>query len=369
MISKDFFIALDELEKQKKIKKETFISALEAALTAAYNKNYGEAKNSAVKLDPEKNKIFIYSYKNVVEEVDDPNKEISVEDAKKIKKSYELGDKVIEEEKTKNFGRIAAQTAKQVINQKIKEAERSNILEEISEKEDKLITGIVKRKDATNVYVEIVGTTIEAIMSNKDQIPGENYEMNSRIKVYVKKIKEGYKSVLVEVSRSSILFIRRLFELEVPEIENGDIEIINIVREPGKRTKIAVHSDNPNIDVIGSCVGNKSMRIGNIINEANGEKIDIVKYSEDYKEYITAALSPATVLNVSIIGENESRVIVPDDKLSLAIGRKGENVRLAARLTGWKIDVKPESYLTDTSDFASTEDISEDIDNIDDMFE
>ena len=344
MINKDFFQALDELEAQKKINKEQFLETLEAALTSAYKKMYGEAKNALVKLNPEKNTIKIYSYKTVVNEVEDPDKEISLEDARAIKKSYDVGDSVVNEESTKDFGRIAAQKAKQVVMQRLKEIERQMAISELSEKEDELLTTVVKRIDNGNIYVQIAGSHTEGIMTENDQIPGEKFNVGDRIKVYVKKIKESFKGTQVQVSRGNIGFVRKLFELEIPEIASGDVVIKNIARDAGNRTKVAVFSDKPNIDALGACVGNRGVRINTIVSEMNGEKIDLVLYSDDPLEYIARALSPAKVLSVET---NESlkasRVVVPDDKLSLAIGKSGQNVRLAARLTGWKIDVKPAS--------------------------
>lgn len=305
---------------------------------------YGEAKNALVKLNPEKNTIKIYSYKTVVNEVEDPDKEISLEDARAIKKSYDVGDSVVNEESTKDFGRIAAQTAKQVVMQRLKEIERQMAISELSEKEDELLTTVVKRIDNGNIYVQIAGSHTEGIMTENDQIPGEKFNVGDRIKVYVKKIKESFKGTQVQVSRGNIGFVRKLFELEIPEIASGDVVIKNIARDAGNRTKVAVFSDKPNIDALGACVGNRGVRINTIVSEMNGEKIDLVLYSDDPLEYIARALSPAKVLSVET---NESlkasRVVVPDDKLSLAIGKSGQNVRLAARLTGWKIDVKPAS--------------------------
>lgn len=344
MVNKDFFQALIDLEEQKGINKDYFIESLEAALTSAYKKNFGEAKSAFVKLNPEKNTIKIYSYKTVVAEVLDSDKEISLVEAKLIKKSYKIGDVVQEEVTPKNFGRIAAQTAKQVVMQRLREAERSKLMDEVNTKQDELVTGIVRRIEGDNIYVDLGMTQIEGVLALKDQIPGEKYKINDRIKVVVKTIKEGYASSYVQLSRSSASFVRKLFELEVPEIANGEIIIKNIVREAGYRTKMSVYSHNKNLDCIGACVGNKGMRVNEIVNELNGEKIDIIPYSEDAGEYIISALSPATVLYIHTNPEDKtSLAVVPDDKLSLAIGKSGQNVRLAARLTGWKIDVKAKS--------------------------
>jgi len=346
MINKDFFQALEDLENEKKIDKETFISALENALTSAYKKMYGEGKSARVMLNPDRGLIRIFSYKTVVEEVADPDKEISLEEAKLIKKSYKVGDTVENEESTKDFGRIAAQTAKQVVMQKIKEKEREKALADISEKEDELLTTIVKRIDNGTVYVQIANSNVEGIMLPTDQIPGEKFQVGERVKVYVKKIKDSFKGPQIQVTRSNVGFVRKLFELEIPEVASGEVKIKNISRDPGNRAKVAVFSENANIDPVGTCVGNHGIRINTIVSELNGEKIDLVEYTEDALEYIARALSPAKVISVETNESlNASRVIVPDDKLSLAIGKSGQNVRLAARLTGWKIEVKPESSL------------------------
>ncbi len=347
MINKDFFQALEDLQAEKKIDKDTFIQTLETALTSSYKKMYGEAKSALVKLNPEKNTIRIYSYKTIVDNVEDPDKEISLAEARLIKKSFKVGDIVQTEESTKDFGRIAAQTAKQVVMQKLKEMERQNALDELSEKEDELLTTIVKRIDNGTVYVQISNSHTEGVMLPSDQIPGEKFNVGDRVKVYVKKIKDSFKGTQIQVTRSNIGFVRKLFELEIPEVANGDIVIKNIARDPGNRTKVAVYTSKQNIDPIGTCVGFHGQRIDTIISELNGEKIDLIEYTDDPLEYIARALSPAKVLSVET---NESlkasRVIVPDDKLSLAIGKNGQNVRLAARLTGWKIEVKSESSVS-----------------------
>ena len=350
MINKDFFQALDDLQTEKKIDKQVFIETLEQALTSAYKKMYGEAKSAMVRLVPEKNTIKVYSYKTVVDEVTDPDKEISLAEAKLIKKSYKVGDQVLSEESTKDFGRIAAQTAKQVVMQKLKEMERAIAVSELSEKEDELMTTIVKRIDNGTVYVQLSSSHTEGVMLPSDQIPGEKYTVGQRIKVYVKKIKDSFKGPQIQVTRSNIGFVRKLFELEIPEVASGDVVIKNIARDPGNRTKVSLMPTKPNIDPIGTCVGYRGQRIDTIVSEMNGEKIDLIEYSDDPLEYIARALSPAKVLSVET---NESlmasRVIVPDDKLSLAIGKNGQNVRLAARLTGWKIEVKSESSVANTT--------------------
>lgn len=366
MVNKDFFQALKDLEEQKGIDSAYFIEALESALTSAYKKNFGEAKSAFVKLNPEKNTIKIYSYKTVVAEVLDCDKEISLAEAKLIKKSYKIGDTIQEEVTPKNFGRIAAQTAKQVVMQRLREAERSKVMDEVNTKQDELVTGIIRRIEGKNVYVDLGITQVDGVLAEKDQIPNEKYNINDRIKVVVKTIKEGFNAPYVQLSRSSVSFVRKLFELEVPEIASGEIVIKNIVREAGFRTKMSVYSQNKSLDVIGACVGNKGMRINEIVNELNGEKIDIIPYSEDASEYIVRALSPANVLYIHTNPEDKtSLAVVPDDKLSLAIGKAGQNVRLAAKLTGWKIDVKAKSAVPSLN----LEDEEKDIATFDNLFD
>ena len=325
--SKDFFLALDQLEKEKKINKEFFISALESALVSAYKKNFGEARSAEVKLNPEKGTIKVYAYKTIVDEVEDPDKQISLEEAKQIKSSYKVGDIIAEEVTPKNFGRIAAQTAKQVVMQRLREAERENLSTELNSK-----------------YVELSGTETEGVLGEKDIIPGEKLEIGQHIKVHIKRVRDNGYGAEVQVSRTTPVFVRKLFELEVPELVSGDVEIKSIAREAGNRTKISVTSKDPNIDAVGTFVGPRGSRINAVLDELGGEKIDIVRYDDDVFEYIANALSPAEVISVEINQEaKSSKVIVPDNKLSLAIGKEGCNVRLAARLTGWKIDVKSES--------------------------
>jgi len=344
MTNKDFFLALDELEKQKGIKKEFFIETLESALVAAYKKNFGEAKAVEVKLNPDKNTIRVYAYKTVAEEVEDPDIQISLEDARAIKKSYKIGDQVMEEITPKDFGRIAAGTAKQVVTQKLREEERNVAYGELSEKVDTLMNGYIRRQESDTYYIELANTQIEGVLMPSDQIASERYMINDRIRVYVKKLRETARGVQAVVSRSNPGFVRKLFENEVPEISTGHVVIKNIVREAGYRTKMAIHTDDPQIDPLGACVGNKGTRVNSVVAELGGEKVDIIIWSDDPFEYIARALSPASVISVEIDEITKSaKVIVPDDKLSLAIGKSGQNVRLAAKLTGWKIDVKSES--------------------------
>ena len=343
MISKDFFLALEDLEREKGISKELFIQELENALACACKKQLGEATNVEVKLNSEKYTIRVYSYKNIVEVVEDPDKEISLEEAQEIKKSYEIGGRVAQEISPKEFSRVAAQTAKQVIMQKLKEIEKNQTLDQYSEKENEMLVGIVNRtKEDGTVYVEIGKNQMEGVLMPNDQIPGEKFKFGDKIKVYVKKVREFGKGVQVVLSRSCADFVKRLFENEVPEIRAGLVVIKSIAREAGYRTKIAVYSTDPDIDAVGACVGAKGVRINAISNnELHGEKIDVIPWNENNFDFVANALSPAKVLMVQgNEDKKEATVVVPDDKLSLAIGREGQNARLAARLTGWKIDVK-----------------------------
>ncbi len=350
MVNKDFFLALEELEKTKGISAETAMEWLKNGLVLAYKKNYGEGKDIIVKLDPEKNTIKVYAGKTVVkdDELTDADTQITLTSAKEIKKSAKVGDLLKEEITPKDFGRIAAGAAKQVFTQKFREAERSSATQEMNEKIEQIVTGIVRRVDRDIVYLELLGSQIEGVMGANDQIPSEKYAVNDRVKVYVKKLRETARGTQAIVSRSTPAFVRKLFELEVPEIASGLITIKGCTREAGYRTKIAVHNEDPSLDPLGACVGNKGIRVNNIVSELNGEKIDIIIWSDDPFEYIARALSPAKVLTVEVNDEVKSaRAIVPDDKLSLAIGKSGQNVRLAAKLTNWKIDVKSVSQSVD----------------------
>ena len=342
MVSKEFFSALDMLEREKKISKEDFIETLENALTLAYKKQYGNAKNVEVVLVPERSAIRILATLTVVEEVEEPGSQIRLEDAKLIDRKYKVGDKIVEEIDSKNFGRIVAQNAKQVILQKLREIENSAAYDELSEKEDDLVTCVVRRIDGKYVYVEV--KKLEAVLSPADQLPGDKFYVGERVKVYVKKIKQGTRGPQVQVSRTVPGFVRKLFEAEVPEIKSGQVVIKGLVREPGFRTKMAVYSEDPDIDAVGACVGNRGLRVGNIVSELGGEKIEIIPWCEDPLEFIARSLSPAKVIMVEANeAERSAKVIVKDDMLSLAIGRDGQNARLAARLTNWKIDVRPYS--------------------------
>ncbi|MEG1711137.1 MAG: transcription termination factor NusA, partial [Clostridia bacterium] len=338
-----FFAALDDLERERGVNKELIVAALGTALTSAYKKNNGEATNVLVRLNPEKFTIKIYSYKTVVADVVDIDKELTLEEGRAIKKSCRIGDDILTEIVPKDFGRIAAQTAKQVIMQAIREAERSMTYNQFVERENELLVGMVSRLNPEDgsVYVEIGRNQLEGVLLQADQNVNERYKVGDRIKVIIKRVKESPKGVQVMLSRSCPGLVKKLFEIEVPEIRMGIVTIKNIVREAGYRTKMAVESNDADIDPVGSCVGNRGARVNAIINELNGEKIDIIAYSDDILDYIARALSPAKVLMVQANEDTkESKIIVPDDKLSLAIGKDGQNARLAARLTGWKIDVR-----------------------------
>lgn len=345
MTNKDFFAALEDLEKEKGISREVFLEALENALVSACKKQYaGTVGTVEIKLNPEKGTFDFFTVKTVVEEVTDRENEITLEDAQKIKKSYKLGDKAYEKFVPKDFSRIAAQTAKQVILQKIHETEREAAMSEFSDKEGELLMGVVRKIDAKNVYVEIGKGQIEGLMLPSDQVPGEKYNVNDKIKVFVKRVKSGFRGAQVMVSRSAPGLVRKLFEEEVPEIKQGTVSIKAISREAGARSKIAIFSEDERVDAIGACVGNKGARVNAIVEELKGEKIDIIPWSDNPLEFIAKALSPAQVISVTQLeGEKTAMAVVPDDKLSLAIGKDGQNARLAVRLTGWKIDVKSKS--------------------------
>ncbi len=344
-MNKEFFEALEELSIEKGINKNYILDAIETALLTAYKRNFNSQENVKIVIDEEKASIKVYSLREVVEEVFDPAIEIELSDARKIDKKANLGDIVEVEITPANFGRISAQTAKQVIIQKLREAEREIVFTEYSDRQGEIVSGIVQRVEKNIVIVDL--GRIEGIMTLTEQIPGEVYNVNDKIKAYVVEVQKNNKGVpQMLISRTHPGFVRRLFELEIPEIYEGLIEIKNIVREPGSRTKIAVYSKDMNIDPVGSCVGPRGIRIQNILNELKDEKIDVVEWSEDPVQYIASALSPATVLAVDIYEENmSSKVVVPDNQLSLAIGKDGQNARLSAKLTGWKIDIKSETQI------------------------
>lgn len=341
-MSKEMLIALDLLEKEKGISKEVVTSALEAALVSAYKRNYGQAQNVEVEFDTDKGDIHIYSVREVVEIVFDSTLEVSLEEALERNKAYELGDKIRFEVTPADFGRIAAQTAKQVIMQRLREAERGIIYDEFIAYEDDILNGVVERQDSRYIYVNL--GKIEAVLSKQEQIPGEEFEPHDRIKVYVTKVENTSKGPQVFVSRSHPNLLKRLFEQEIPEIYEGVVEIVSIAREAGDRSKVAVRSRDENVDPVGTCVGPRGQRVQAIVNELKGENMDIVKWDDDPSTYIANALNPAQVVHVDFQQvSNSCTVVVPDYQLSLAIGKKGQNARLAAKLTGYKIDIKAET--------------------------
>ncbi|GFO98780.1 transcription termination factor NusA [Lactobacillus helveticus] len=343
-MSKEMLEAFATLEKTKGIKQDVIVDAIKAALVAAYKKNYNQAQNVEVDFDERRGNFKVMAVKTVVDEVQDDRLEVSLKDALAINRAYEVGDEIRFEVTPKNFGRIAAQTAKQVIMQRLREAERSHIIDEYSQYEDELVTGTVERRDDRFVYVKI--GNVEAIMPQRDQMPNEVYNPQDQIRVLVTHVGSDSKGAQIVVSRTAPDVVKRLFEQEVPEIYDGTVEIVSIAREAGDRTKMAVKSNDPNIDPVGTCVGQKGARVQNIVNELGGENIDVVKYEEDPSDFIANALNPAEVIAVQFGDDEEEKsalVIVPDYQLSLAIGKKGQNVRLAARLTGYKIDIRPES--------------------------
>ena len=334
--------ALEVLEKEKGISKEIVVSALEAALVSAYKRNYGQAQNVEVEFTDKTGDIHVYSVKEVVDMVFDSTLEVSIEDALEINKAYELGDKIRFEVTPKDFGRIAAQTAKQVIMQRIREAERSIIYDEFIAFENDILTGVVERQDSRYIYVNL--GKIESVLPKSEQIPGEEFQAHDRIKVYITKVENTSKGPQIYVSRSHPDLLKRLFEQEIPEIYDGVVEIVSIAREAGDRSKVAVRSRDVNVDPVGTCVGPRGQRVQTIVNELRGENMDIVKWDEEPSVYIGNALNPAQVVHVDFHpADGSCTVVVPDYQLSLAIGKKGQNARLAAKLTGFKIDIKSES--------------------------
>lgn len=341
-MEKGLFEVLAEICEEKGISQDVMIDALEAALVAAYKKNFYSAQNVEVILDKESGNVQVFAKKTVVDLVFEEFEEISLEDARAINGNYELGDVVNIEVTPKDFGRISAMTAKQVVTQRIREAERGIIYSEYTEKTNDIVTGTIERIERGNVFVDI--GKIEAILPEKEQPNNEVYEVGQIIKAYVSDVRSTPKGTQIVLSRTHPGLVKKLFETEVPEIADGIVEIKSIAREGGSRTKIAVFSTDSNVDAQGACIGPKGLRVQNIGDELKDEKIDIVKWSEDPAEFITASLSPAKVLSVEIDeDEKTAHVKVPEYQLSLAIGKSGQNVRLAARLTGWKIDISAEA--------------------------
>ncbi|WMJ82025.1 transcription termination factor NusA [Clostridium sp. MB40-C1] len=345
----EFIEALREIVKEKGVSEDLLFDTVEDALVSAYKKNYakvgGNLQNVKVTIDRDNGEIHVYTSKKVVEEVSSVN-EMSLEDAREINPIYDIEDVVDIEVTPRKFGRIAAQTAKQVVIQRIKEAERKVIYDEFVAKEYDIITGIVIRKDKGNVFVDL--GKIEAVIGPNEQMPGEEYNFNSKLKLYIVEVKNTTKGPQIVVSRTHPGLVKRLFELEVPEIYNGIVEIKSIAREAGSRTKISVYSHDEDVDATGACVGPKGMRVQNIVDELRNEKIDIIKWDKLPEKYIANALSPAKVVDVELDEENKSaKIVVEDSQLSLAIGKEGQNVRLAAKLTGWKIDIKSQSQVSE----------------------
>ena len=338
----EFLNTLRELSKERGIDEEVLFEAIEAALISAYKRNFSSAQNVRVSLSRDTGEYKVYAIKMVVEDAEDEITEISLAQARTIKPDYEVGDVIEIEVTPANFGRIAAQTAKQVVVQRIREAERGIIYEEFQSREDDIITGLVQRVENRNVYIDLGKT--EAVLTPAEQIPTESYEHGDRIKAYIVEVKKTSKGPQIVVSRTHPGLLKRLFELEVPEIQEGVVEIKSVAREPGNRSKIAVWSKDEAVDPVGACVGHRGLRVQAIVDELGSEKIDIVKWSEDPAKFIANALSPAKVVSVAVNeAEKVSRVVVPDYQLSLAIGKEGQNARLAAKLTSWKIDIKSET--------------------------
>lgn len=342
MMNGDFINALTDIEKEKGISKDIIFEALESALISSYKKNFGASQNVEVDIDKETGKVEVKAIKEVVEEVEDEYLEISLDDARKIDSNFAVGDIAKIEITPKDFGRIAAQTAKQVVIQRIRDAERDVIFEDFINRENEIITGLVQRTNRNNVYIDLGKT--EGILPPAEQIPGEDYKQGDRIKLLISEVKKTTKGPQIILSRTHPNLVKRLFELEVPEINTGVVEIFSISREAGSRSKIAVYSKDPNVDPLGACVGFKGSRVKIIVDELKGEKIDIVIWSNDISKFIANSLSPSKVVKV-IPNESEKSavVVVPDYQLSLAIGKEGQNARLAAKLTNWKVDIKSET--------------------------
>ncbi|MBQ4574380.1 MAG: transcription termination/antitermination protein NusA [Clostridia bacterium] len=338
----EFFTALELIEKEKGIPKEYMLERVEAALISAYKKDQGGNSNVKVVIDPVKKEVRMYQQKNVVEVVEDEANEITLADAREVSRRLDIGDVCDIEIKPKNFRRLSAQNAKQVIVQAIREAERGMMIKEYENKREEIITATIQRVDPTTGNVTVDTGTSHATLLKSEQIPGETFEVGQMIKVFVMEVRKETRGPLVTLSRTHPGLVKRLFELDVPEIQDGTVIIKAITREAGSRTKMAVYSRDENVDPIGACIGNRRMRINGIVDELCGEKIDIIKFSEEPEEFIRAALSPANVRDVIIDGERSCRAIVDADQLSLAIGKEGQNARLAAKLTGFKIDIKTE---------------------------
>lgn len=351
----EFIEALKLIEKEKGIDREIIFEAIEASLVSACKKNFGNSQNIKVVIDRESGDVACYAQKTVADPVEDSQLEISLEAARVLDPNYAVGDVVDFEVTPRDFGRISAQTAKQVVVQKFREAEREILYNQYITKEREIVTGIVQRRERRNVIVQM--GKIDAVLAANEQIPGEQYNFMDRIKVYVLEVKQTTKGPQIFVSRTHPELVKRLFEQEVPEVHDGTVEIKSIAREAGSRTKIAVYSRNENVDALGACVGQNGYRVNVIVSELGGEKIDVIHWSEDPKEFIAAALSPSKVLAVALNEKDQSaKIVVPDHQLSLAIGKEGQNARLSAKLTGWRIDIKSETQARETNFLAEDED-------------
>ena len=362
----EFIEALNTIEKEKGIDKEVIFDAIEASLVSACKKNFGSSQNIKVEINRETGEVAVYAQKEIVETVDDPATQLSYAEARILGPNYHIGDTYNEVITPRNFGRISAQTAKQVVVQKFREAEREILYNQYITKEKDIVTGIVQRHEKKNVIVQL--GKIDAILLPNEQIAGEEYNFPDRIKVYVLEVKQTTKGPQIYVSRTHPELVKRLFEQEVPEVHDGTVEIKSIAREAGSRTKIAVYSKDPNVDAVGACVGQNGCRVNVIVSELNGEKIDIIEWNEDPQVFIASALSPSKVVAVKVNEADQSaKIVVPDHQLSLAIGREGQNARLSAKLTGWRIDIKSETqaaetgFLDDEIELPETEENAENI--------
>ena len=366
-MNREFIDALEQLEEEKHIEKGVLLEAIESALLAAYRRNYSttgniNVDNVRVDIDSETGDISVLSRLEVVEEVMDENREISLDDAREIDARYEIGDAIEFAVTPEDFGRIAAQTAKQVVVQRIREAERSKVYDDFKNRLYEIVTGVVHRKSGATLFVDLGHT--EAILPPREQVPGERFEVNDRLKAYIMDVKHSLKGPQIYLSRSHPGLVKKLFELEVPELTDGTVESKAIAREAGSRTKMTVYTEFENVDPVGSCVGNRGARVQSVVNELDGEKIDVIPWSDEPEELIANVLSPAKVEDVFIVSDSDEEkaalVVVPDYQLSLAIGKEGQNVRLAAKVSGWKIDIKSHSqyYQDEDADGVYDEDMS-----------
>lgn len=360
-MNSDFMQALNDIESEKGIEKEVLIEAIEAALISAYKRNFNSAQNVRVDINRDTGSVQVLARKTVTEDVQDSRMEIALDAAQELDPNYAVDDIVEMEVTPRDFGRIAAQTAKQVVTQRIREAERVLIYDEYIDREEDIVTGIVQRQDHRFYYIDLGKT--EALLPVQEKMPTDDLHHLDRIKAYITKVENTTKGPQIMVSRTHPGLLKRLFELEVPEIYDGVVDILSVAREAGDRSKISVHAADPDVDPVGACVGPKGMRVQTVVDELNGEKIDIVRYSEDPVEHVSNALSPSKVIQVDVFEEEKvTRVVVPDYQLSLAIGKRGQNARLAAKLTGWKIDIKSESQADEEGLFDPEADVPSDHD-------